>query len=125
MVAPWTDPDRLEVERAAVFTFHARMAHRWRAGRVLPNPWVRVAGGPPVRLDDVIGYRWAFLGHGCDPRRVPGTDRPDAVHLTLGAAGPAPGCPALEDLDGLLRGEAGTVTAVRPDRFLLGVLRPG
>jgi hypothetical protein len=38
---------------------------------------------------------------------------------------PAPGCLAVEDLDGLLRGAAGTVTAVRPDRFRLGVLRPG
>jgi hypothetical protein len=27
---------------------------------VLPNPWVRVAGGPPVRLDDVIGYTAAI-----------------------------------------------------------------
>ncbi|MGW4948027.1 FAD-dependent monooxygenase [Actinoplanes sp. NPDC004185] len=243
LVEPWTDPDRLEVQRAAVFTFHARMAQRWRAGRVLlagdaahamppfagaglgmgirdagalawrlreggdpdqldayererrpdvaattalalrigrvlqtrnraaalvfrglarslnavpglqrrlgdrplpprrlpravagplpraghvlPNPWVRVDGGPPVRLDDVIGYRWAFLGHGCDPRRVPGAERPGAVHLALDLAAPAPGCLAVEDLDGLLRGTAGTVTAVRPDRFLLGVLRPG
>ena len=237
LVTPWTDPDRLAVDRAAVFTFHARMAERWRAGRVLlagdaahamppfagaglgmgirdagalawrlggadgldayererrpdverttrlalrigrvlqtrnpaaalvfrgltralnavpglrkrlgdrplpprrlaravagtlpragqvlGNPWVRVAGGPPVRLDEVIGYRWAFLGHGCDPRRVPAAQRPDAVHLALGLAEPGPGCLPLEDLDGLLPGAAGTVTAVRPDRFLLGVL---
>jgi 3-(3-hydroxy-phenyl)propionate hydroxylase len=240
LVAPWTDPDLLEVHRAAVFTFHARMAERWRAGRVLlagdaahamppfagaglamgirdagalawrlagagdpggldayererrpdvartttlalrigrvlqtrnpaaalvfrglvrglnavpglrsrlgdrpipprrlpravagplpragevlPNPRVRVAGGPPVRLDDVIGYRWAFLGHGCDPRGTPGTDRHGAVHLALDLPAPAPGCQALEDLDGLLEGAPGTVTAVRPDRFLLGVL---
>jgi 3-(3-hydroxy-phenyl)propionate hydroxylase len=240
LVRPWTDPDRLAVDRAAVFTFHARMAERWRAGRVLlagdaahamppfagaglgmgirdagalawrladggdpagldayererrpdvagttsmalrigrvlqtrnraaalvfrglarslnavpglrsrlgdrplpprrlprtvagplpragdvlPNPWVRVDGGPPVRLDDVLGYRWAFLGHGCDPRRVPEAERPGAVHLTLGLAEPAPGCLAVEDLDGLLAGPVGTVTAVRPDRFLLGVL---
>jgi 3-(3-hydroxy-phenyl)propionate hydroxylase len=94
------------------------------AGRMLPNPRVRVDGGPVVRLDEVLGYRWAFLGHGCDPRRVPGTDRPDAIHLTLGPAGPEPGCPELEDLDGLLHGPAGSVTAVRPDRFLLGTLRP-
>ena len=242
LVRPWTDPDRLEIERAAVFTFHARMAERWRAGRVLlagdaahamppfagaglgmgirdagalawrlreagdpagldayererrpdvagtttmalrigrvlqtrnraaalvfrglvrslnavpglrsrlgdrplpprrlpravagplpragevlPNPWVRVDGGPPVRLDDVIGYRWAFLGHGCDPRGVPEAQRPGAVHLTLEPAEPVPGCLALEDLDGVLRGAAGTITAVRPDRFLLGTLTP-
>jgi 3-(3-hydroxy-phenyl)propionate hydroxylase len=237
LVRPWTDPDLLTVERAAVFTFHARMAERWRAGRVLlagdaahamppfagaglgmgirdagalawrlgaaddpagldayererrpdvatttamalrigrvlqtrnravasvfrgltrglnavpglrsrlgdrplpprrlpralagplpgagtvlPNPRVRVDGGPVVRLDEVLGYRWAAIGHGCDPRRA---DQPGAVHLTLGVAGPVPGCLALEDLDGLLTGKTGTVTVARPDRFLLGVL---
>jgi 3-(3-hydroxy-phenyl)propionate hydroxylase len=91
-----------------------------RAGRVLPNPRVRVAGGPPVRLDDVIGYRWAFIGHGCDPRTAAGARARDAVLLTVGHD--VPGCLAIEDLDGQLTGTAGTVTAVRPDRFLLGVL---
>jgi 3-(3-hydroxy-phenyl)propionate hydroxylase len=52
-------------------------------------------------------------------------ERPGAVHPALGLAGPAPGCLPVEDLDGLLRGAAGTVTAVPPDRFLPGVLRPG
>ena len=56
---------------------------------------------------------------------MPEAERPGAVHLTLDLADPAPGCLAVEDLDGLLRGAAGTVTAVRPDRFRLGVLRPG
>ena len=56
---------------------------------------------------------------------MPGAERPGAVHLALDLPAPAPGCLAVEDLDGLLRGAAGTVTAVRPDRFLLGVLRPG
>jgi 3-(3-hydroxy-phenyl)propionate hydroxylase len=245
LIAPWTDPDRLTIQRAAVFTFHARMAQQWRAGRVLlagdaahlmppfagaglgmgfrdaialgwrlgqvargvsddslldgyerdrrpdvammtrlalrigrvvqtrnragslmfrsviralrtipglqkrlgdrplpprrlprgvagplakaghilPNPMVRVDGGPPVRLDEVIGYRWAYIGHGCDPRTVAGTDAPDAVHLAIGGD-PGPGCHRLEDLDGLLTGRPGTVTAARPDRFLLGVLPP-
>ncbi|MEU8662864.1 FAD-dependent monooxygenase [Actinoplanes philippinensis] len=30
-----SDPDGLTIERATVFTFHARMADRWRAGRIL------------------------------------------------------------------------------------------
>jgi 3-(3-hydroxy-phenyl)propionate hydroxylase len=244
LVAPWTDPELLEIRRAAVFTFHARMADRWRAGRillagdaahamppfagaglgmgvrdafalawrlaevvkgvsdpavldayererrpdvaamttmalrigrlvqnrnrflsgmlrgvirsvgaipglrqragdrpipprrlpaavagplpraghVLPNPRVRLDGGPPVRLDDIIGYRWAFIGHGCDPRSVPGATAHDAAFLAVGHPGAAPGCLAVEDLDGLLTGAPDTVTAVRPDRFLLGVL---
>jgi 3-(3-hydroxy-phenyl)propionate hydroxylase len=236
LVTPWIDPGRLDVQRAAVFTFHARMADRWRAGRVLvagdaahamppfagaglntgirdaaalawrlagatrpeeldayererrpdvaklttmalrigrvvqtrhralswvqrtfirglrtvpglqtrlgdrplparrlprrlaggrpragqvlPNPLVTVDGGPPVRLDSVLGYRWAFIGHGCDPRPVA---RPGAVLLTLGLEPPPPGCLALTDPEGLLIGRRGTVTAVRPDRFLAGV----
>jgi 3-(3-hydroxy-phenyl)propionate hydroxylase len=94
-----------------------------KAGHVLPNPQVRVAGGAPVRLDEVIGYRWAFIGHGCDPRTAAAADRPDAVLLSLDHPHPAAGCRPIEDLDGLLTGAPGTVTAVRPDRFLRGVLR--
>jgi 3-(3-hydroxy-phenyl)propionate hydroxylase len=40
------------------------------AGRSLPNPRVSADGGPPRRLDEIIGYRWAYIGHGCDPRTV-------------------------------------------------------
>ena len=92
-----------------------------KAGHVLPNPRVSVAGGPPTRLDEVIGYRWAFIGNACDPR---GEKAPGAVHLTLNLADPPPGCLAIEDLDGLLDSTPGTITAVRPDRFLLGTLNP-
>ena len=35
LLAPWIDDERVAVERAVVYTFHARMASRWRAGRVL------------------------------------------------------------------------------------------
>ncbi|MFM7224040.1 MAG: bifunctional 3-(3-hydroxy-phenyl)propionate/3-hydroxycinnamic acid hydroxylase [Actinomycetota bacterium] len=35
LVATWVDPDRVEIERAAVYTFHGLIAHEWRAGRVL------------------------------------------------------------------------------------------
>ncbi len=34
-VAPWLQGERAEVERAVVYTFHARTASRWRDGRVL------------------------------------------------------------------------------------------
>ena len=86
------------------------------AGKVLPNPLVRVDGGAPVRLDAVIGYRWAYIGHGCDPTPYAS---PGAVLLTVGLSPPPPGCLALEDPDGELTARPGTVTAVRPDKFLL------
>ncbi len=35
LLAPWIDDERVDVERAVVYTFHARIASRWRAGRVL------------------------------------------------------------------------------------------
>ncbi|WP_349876007.1 FAD-dependent monooxygenase [Micromonospora sp. HUAS YX12] len=35
LVTPWVDPATLRVERATVFTFHARSASAWRRGRVL------------------------------------------------------------------------------------------
>lgn len=93
------------------------------AGRVLPNPRVAVAGGPPVRLDEVVGYRWAYIGHGCDPRTVTGDLSPGAVLLALDLPEPAPGCLPLTDPDGLLTGPRGGVTVIRPDRFLHGVPR--
>jgi 3-(3-hydroxy-phenyl)propionate hydroxylase len=93
------------------------------AGHVLPNPRVSVAGGAPVRLDEVIGYRWAYIGHRCDPRTVTDTIPQDAVVLALQHPDLAPGCLPISDLDGLLNGIPGTVTAVRPDRFLRGILR--
>ncbi|MEU4161588.1 FAD-dependent monooxygenase [Actinoplanes sp. NPDC026670] len=224
MVGAWTDPAGLEIERATVFTFHARMADRWRAGRVLlagdaahalppfagaglgmgirdavtlawrlggdgttldgyererrpdvrkttalalrigrivqsrnravmrltravlravallpgieragerspvvrralPNPSVRVADGPPTLLDQVIGYRWAYIGHGCDPRGVVSGIPDDAVLLALDHPDPEPGCLPITDLDGLLAGRSGTVTVARPDRFLHPTIR--
>ncbi len=35
LIAPWTSQERVEVERAIVYTFHARTAERWRVGRAL------------------------------------------------------------------------------------------
>jgi 3-(3-hydroxy-phenyl)propionate hydroxylase len=34
-IAPWLDGRQAEIERAVVYTFHTRMAARWRRGRVL------------------------------------------------------------------------------------------
>lgn len=35
LLRPWIDPDRVTVERTAVYTFRAMIADRWRDGRVL------------------------------------------------------------------------------------------
>lgn len=35
LLAPWITDEAVEVERGVVYTFHARTAARWRAGRVL------------------------------------------------------------------------------------------
>ena len=35
LTAPWIGDEQVEIERAVIYTFHARMAARWRAGRVL------------------------------------------------------------------------------------------
>ena len=35
LLAPHVDPDAVEIERAAVYTFHDLVARRWRQGRVL------------------------------------------------------------------------------------------
>ncbi len=35
LLAPWISDEQVEIERAVVYTFHARTAARWRAGRVL------------------------------------------------------------------------------------------
>lgn len=35
LVAPWLDGERIELERAVVYTFHARHADAWRRGRVV------------------------------------------------------------------------------------------
>ncbi|MFM7615903.1 MAG: bifunctional 3-(3-hydroxy-phenyl)propionate/3-hydroxycinnamic acid hydroxylase [Actinomycetes bacterium] len=35
LIGPWIDPDRVEVIRSAVYSFHALIATGWRAGRLL------------------------------------------------------------------------------------------
>ena len=35
LIAPWLSGERVDIERAVVYTFHARTAARWRVGRVL------------------------------------------------------------------------------------------
>jgi 3-(3-hydroxy-phenyl)propionate hydroxylase len=35
LLAPFTDPSRIEIERRVVYTFHARVADKWRKDRIL------------------------------------------------------------------------------------------
>ncbi len=35
LMTPWVDPDAVEIERSAVYTFHGLIARTWRQGRVL------------------------------------------------------------------------------------------
>lgn len=35
LLAPWVSPDDVDLERAALYTFHSALAHRWRNGRLL------------------------------------------------------------------------------------------
>jgi 3-(3-hydroxy-phenyl)propionate hydroxylase len=35
LLKPWVGPDDVELERAAVYTFHSTLATRWRSGRLL------------------------------------------------------------------------------------------
>ncbi|MGW4463980.1 bifunctional 3-(3-hydroxy-phenyl)propionate/3-hydroxycinnamic acid hydroxylase [Micromonospora sp. NPDC004704] len=104
-----------------------------RAGRQLPDARVRTPDGAVIRLDDLLGHRWAVLGYGGDPLwHLDAGARQwlaarEAVALAVVAPGRSRptglGCPVVEDLDGLLTGPHRTaVTIVRPDRFLLGTL---
>lgn len=76
MLAPWIRPEQGILERAVVYTFHATIAHPWRAGRML------LAGDaahqtPPflgqglcAGARDASNLAWklaAVLRHGADP----------------------------------------------------------
>ncbi|WBB69378.1 bifunctional 3-(3-hydroxy-phenyl)propionate/3-hydroxycinnamic acid hydroxylase [Micromonospora sp. WMMD812] len=102
------------------------------AGRLLPDARVRTPDGE-VRLDDLLGNRWAVIGHGGDPRhhldadaRAWIADRRAVVLAVAVPAGETPvgaGCTVIEDPDGTLPApRRPAVTVVRPDRFLLGAL---
>ena len=104
-----------------------------RAGAVLPNPRVRTLAGQVLRLDAVLGDRWAVLAGGRYPG-VPGAllRGRSAARLAvvppggLRAVAEVP-CEVVEDLDGtLLRllATRGRVALARPDRFLVGVDAP-
>jgi 3-(3-hydroxy-phenyl)propionate hydroxylase len=75
LLAPWGDVERMEVERAAIYTFHARVASRMQVGRVLlagdaahlTPPFV--GQGLMAGLRDVHNLAWklAAVVHGAAP----------------------------------------------------------
>lgn len=99
--------------------FFVRSARRTRrsrgaAGWQIPQPWVIDARGTTVRLDDVLGRRWALLHVG----RVPaGADAWDAIGVPRIAVGRD-----IHDdtgaLGGWLRERHAAAVVVRPDGFV-------
>lgn len=80
------------------------------AGRWFPNARVRTEQGEG-RYDELVGYRWAVVARGGDPRA-----RLDPAALEWAEAR---GAVFAEDLDGAL-GRRASVAVIRPDAFLLG-----
>ena len=110
-------------------------------GRMFIQPRVRTADGRTVRLDDVIGNRFAVIGWGSDPT-FGLTDSARAVWERLGAcfvlakpdvqldyAADVPdGVIAIGDTTGRLKDWftqiPQSVVLLRPDRFVVGVCTP-
>lgn len=115
----------------------------WRSaeGRMLPQPDARGPDGRRYRLDEFLGRGYALIGAGFDPRDALGRDELafwqhlDARFISLYPLGGRPqgnvsrrvpdGLVELEDVDTVLlpwiksRGRGpGSVTIVRPDRFV-------
>ena len=91
LLAPHVDLDRVEVERAAVYSFHARIATRWRAGRVLlagdaAHVMPPFAGqGMCAGLRDVHNLAWkltAVLREGVDPALLDTYEPERRPHVT-------------------------------------------
>lgn len=49
LISAWVDPEQVEVIRSAVYTFHALIAEKWRAGRVL------IAGDAAHQMPPFLG----------------------------------------------------------------------
>lgn len=103
------------------------------AGRLLPQARVRTTDGTVTWLDEMVGNRWAFIGHGrdpgtqLDPQAREWAQRQRAVLVavtTPGSRAPTEsGCLAVEDINRVLgTPRQPAITVVRPDGFLLGAL---
>jgi 3-(3-hydroxy-phenyl)propionate hydroxylase len=94
--------------------FLAAVRHR-AVGWQIPQPWVTDADGAPVRLDDVLGGRWAILHVGPPPTSARGWARLDV-----------PTIPVVEPtlVDWLRRKKADAVV-LRPDGFIYAAAGSG
>ncbi len=113
-------------------------------GTLAPQPVVRRYDGRPERLDDALGFGWAVLGYGVDPRDALGADletweRLGARFACVYPAGGRPqgevgdgrrraGLVDLEDTTGALTRwlrryavRRGSVVVLRPDKYVFGV----
>ncbi|MFJ6985945.1 MULTISPECIES: bifunctional 3-(3-hydroxy-phenyl)propionate/3-hydroxycinnamic acid hydroxylase [unclassified Streptomyces] len=90
LVSPWVDPDRITLLRHLVYTFHARTAARWRAGRVLlagdaAHLMPPFAGqGLSSGLRDAHNLAWklaAVLTDGADPTLLDSYERERRPHV--------------------------------------------
>jgi 3-(3-hydroxy-phenyl)propionate hydroxylase len=115
-----------------------RSTRRTLVGRLLPQPWVVTADGRAVRLDTVIGNRFALLAWTARPREAlaqavhPVWDALDARYVAVlppgsRGEGEAPsGLEAVRDRDGViaaaLGGYADHVVLLRPDHYVAACL---
>lgn len=124
----------------------ARRSWRSAEGRMLPQPDARGSDGRRYRLDEFLGRGYALIGAGVDPRAGLATselafwERLGTKFIAMYPLGGRPqghlnrqvpeGLIEIEDVDGVLlawikdRGRGmGSVTIVRPDRFVAAQVR--
>jgi 3-(3-hydroxy-phenyl)propionate hydroxylase len=106
--------------------FFATDAHA-AVGWQLPQPWVTDATGEKLRLDDVVGGRWAVLHFGAPPAGAEQWERLGAVFLTIANREPTVG--AIRDDDATLtrwlRSKKVIAIVVRPDGFVFAAAAAG
>ncbi len=98
-------------------------------GWQLPQPWVTGATGERLRLDDVIGGRWAVLHFGAAPAGADQWERLGALSVAVTGRGCQPPAGTVCDDDGALtrwlRGKKAAAVVVRPDGFIFAAAASG
>ncbi len=89
-MAPWIGDERVEIERAVVYTFHARTAARWRAGRMLlagdaahvMPPFVGQGFSSGARDAANLAWKLAAVLRGAPPRLLDTYEAERRPHVT-------------------------------------------
>lgn len=115
-----------------------RSARRTLVGRMFPQPTVRTADGRRLRLDEVLGDRFALLARGDDARLLASLQQPvweqlGTVRVAVCPPGPAASFPpgvvvVTEDDDSCaaaFAGYPGHVILLRPDHYVAACLPLG